>query len=175
VHHVEVRSIPDEVVAEIASPRNLRKSKEESAPIISICPRVSDCSFTYGCVRRISSLREMARNAEAGLKRFYEPNRGMVQYLERLVRLYLAGGAKSNRLFEEAISSVELLRIPALQARGEIFELTGYDANWVQINKVVSQFADVYRELSELVGIAQEHGMDGMQISFQRGSLPFQL
>jgi hypothetical protein len=117
----------------------------------------------------------MARNAEAGLKRFYEPNRGMVQYLERLVRLYLAGGAKSNRLFEEAISSVELLRIPALQARGEIFELTGYDANWVQINKVVSQFADVYRELSELVGIAQEHGMDGMRISFQRGSLPFQL
>ena len=117
----------------------------------------------------------MAENAKANLKRFYEPNCGMVQFLERLVRLYLAGSAKNSQPFEEARASVELLRIPALQARREIFELTGYDANWVQINKIVLQFADVDRELSELVGIAQHHGMDEMRVCFQRGSLPFQL
>jgi hypothetical protein len=117
----------------------------------------------------------MAENAEAGLKRFYEPNCGIVQYLERLVRLYLAGSAENIRPFEEALASVESLRIPALQARREIFELTGYDANWRHINKIVSQFADVYRELSELVGIAQQHGMGEMRVCFQRGSLPFQL
>jgi hypothetical protein len=117
----------------------------------------------------------MAENAEASLKCFYKPNRGIVQYLEQLVQLYLAGNGKNIQPFEEAIASVELLRLPALQARREIFELTGYDANWAYINKIVSQFTDIGRELSELVGITWEHGVDKMWTCFERGCLPFQL